>query len=182
MSKWWFTKASSLPITKLLSLLTPRRTRPASSSLLCCEQQTRKHKFKRIFYVPLAEYRYSATEPKQGSQTGETESMAKTYDYLFKLLLIGDSGVGKTCLLFRFSEDAFNTTFISTIGQFNSVVSVCNVTLQECLLCSPAGGKISCYRVTWRFTHMWLSAEVTGRRGRGCDSPFTWAIHRHVFY
>ncbi|XP_008400297.1 ras-related protein Rab-8B [Poecilia reticulata] len=42
--------------------------------------------------------------------------MAKSYDYLFKLLLIGDSGVGKTCLLFRFSEDAFNTTFISTIG------------------------------------------------------------------
>jgi len=35
---------------------------------------------------------------------------------LFKLLLIGDSGVGKTCILFRFSEDAFNTTFISTIG------------------------------------------------------------------
>lgn len=44
--------------------------------------------------------------------------MAKTYDYLFKLLLIGDSGVGKTCVLFRFSEDAFNTTFISTIGTF----------------------------------------------------------------
>ena len=42
--------------------------------------------------------------------------MAKTYDYLFKLLLIGDSGVGKTSVLFRFSEDAFNTTFISTIG------------------------------------------------------------------
>lgn len=43
--------------------------------------------------------------------------MAKTYDFLFKLLLIGDSGVGKTCVLFRFSEDAFNSTFISTIGQ-----------------------------------------------------------------
>ncbi|XP_077996973.1 ras-related protein Rab-8A-like [Glandiceps talaboti] len=42
--------------------------------------------------------------------------MAKTYDFLFKLLLIGDSGVGKTCVLFRFSEDAFNATFISTIG------------------------------------------------------------------
>ena len=42
----------------------------------------------------------------------------KTYDLLFKLLLIGDSGVGKTCLLFRFSDDAFNTTFISTIGLF----------------------------------------------------------------
>ena len=46
--------------------------------------------------------------------------MAKTYDYLFKLLLIGDSGVGKTCVLFRFSEDAFNATFISTIGMINN--------------------------------------------------------------
>ena len=41
----------------------------------------------------------------------------KSYDLLFKLLLIGDSGVGKTCILFRFSDDAFNTTFISTIGE-----------------------------------------------------------------
>ena len=40
----------------------------------------------------------------------------KSYDLLFKLLLIGDSGVGKTCILFRFSDDAFNNTFISTIG------------------------------------------------------------------
>ena len=43
--------------------------------------------------------------------------MAKTYDFLFKLLLIGDSGVGKTSILVRFSEDAFNSTFISTIGK-----------------------------------------------------------------
>jgi len=42
--------------------------------------------------------------------------MAKTYDYLFKLLLIGDSGVGKTSLLFRFADDKFNNSFISTIG------------------------------------------------------------------
>ncbi|CAF2123051.1 unnamed protein product [Rotaria magnacalcarata] len=42
--------------------------------------------------------------------------MAKAYDYLFKLLLIGDSGVGKTCVLLRFCDSAFSTTFISTIG------------------------------------------------------------------
>ena len=40
----------------------------------------------------------------------------KHYDLLFKLLLIGDSGVGKTCIVFRFSDDVFNTSFISTIG------------------------------------------------------------------
>ncbi|XP_041600375.1 ras-related protein Rab-13 isoform X3 [Vulpes lagopus] len=42
--------------------------------------------------------------------------MAKAYDHLFKLLLIGDSGVGKTCLIIRFAEDSFNNTYISTIG------------------------------------------------------------------
>jgi len=38
------------------------------------------------------------------------------YDYLVKLLLIGDSGVGKSCLLLRFSDDSFTTSFITTIG------------------------------------------------------------------
>eukprot|EP00232_Nephroselmis_pyriformis_P004904 CAMPEP_0182914120 /NCGR_PEP_ID=MMETSP0034_2-20130328/38392_1 /TAXON_ID=156128 /ORGANISM="Nephroselmis pyriformis, Strain CCMP717" /LENGTH=88 /DNA_ID=CAMNT_0025050861 /DNA_START=309 /DNA_END=571 /DNA_ORIENTATION=+ len=38
------------------------------------------------------------------------------YDYLIKLLLIGDSGVGKSCLLLRFSDDQFTSSFITTIG------------------------------------------------------------------
>ncbi|KAG8530061.1 uncharacterized protein KY384_005543 [Bacidia gigantensis] len=40
----------------------------------------------------------------------------RNYDFLIKLLLIGDSGVGKSCCLLRFSEDSFTPSFITTIG------------------------------------------------------------------
>ena len=42
--------------------------------------------------------------------------MPKHYDYLIKLLLIGDSSVGKTSVLLRFAEDSFSPVYISTIG------------------------------------------------------------------
>jgi len=38
------------------------------------------------------------------------------YDYLVKLLLIGDSGVGKSCIMMRFADDSFSSSFITTIG------------------------------------------------------------------
>ncbi|ETO14273.1 RAS small GTpases RIC1/ypt1, partial [Reticulomyxa filosa] len=38
------------------------------------------------------------------------------YDYLFVLLLVGDSGVGKSCLLLRFTENTFDENMINTIG------------------------------------------------------------------
>merc|ERR1712230_69661 len=40
----------------------------------------------------------------------------RNYDFLIKLLLIGDSGVGKSCCLLRFSEDSFTPSFITTMG------------------------------------------------------------------
>lgn len=41
---------------------------------------------------------------------------AMDYDYLLKFLLIGDSGVGKTCFLYQFTDGVFHSKFISTVG------------------------------------------------------------------
>ncbi len=42
--------------------------------------------------------------------------MADKFDHLVKLLLIGDSGVGKSCMLLRFCDDEFTPSFITTVG------------------------------------------------------------------
>ena len=38
------------------------------------------------------------------------------YDYLYKIVLTGDSGVGKSCLLSRFTRNEFDVESRSTIG------------------------------------------------------------------
>ena len=40
----------------------------------------------------------------------------ENYDYLFKIMLVGDSGVGKSSLLMRICGEKFNPTFFPTIG------------------------------------------------------------------
>ncbi|KAH8857319.1 Ras-related protein isoform 1 [Schistosoma japonicum] len=47
---------------------------------------------------------------------GSTSGKEEEYDYLFKIVLIGDSGVGKSNLLSRFTRDTFNLESKSTIG------------------------------------------------------------------
>ncbi|KAM3141303.1 Ras- protein Rab-19 [Paramecium bursaria] len=42
--------------------------------------------------------------------------MIKEYDYLFKLVIIGNSGVGKSSLLLRFADDQFSESYLTTIG------------------------------------------------------------------
>ena len=42
--------------------------------------------------------------------------MIKEYDYLFKIVLVGNSSVGKSSLLRRFTDDSFQETYLATIG------------------------------------------------------------------
>ena len=43
-------------------------------------------------------------------------SFADAYDFLFKMVLIGDSGCGKSCFLLRYADQRFSSSYISTIG------------------------------------------------------------------
>lgn len=47
-----------------------------------------------------------------------------TYDYLFKISLIGDSGIGKTSILLRFTDNVFKDDTHSTIGVDFKIMSV----------------------------------------------------------
>jgi Ras-related protein Rab-1A len=40
----------------------------------------------------------------------------REYDHLFKLVIVGSSSVGKSCLLLRFADDQFNENYMTTIG------------------------------------------------------------------
>ena len=46
------------------------------------------------------------TETKKGDK----------YDFMAKVIIIGDSGIGKTVLITRFCEDTFKQSYVATIG------------------------------------------------------------------
>lgn len=43
-------------------------------------------------------------------------STDQNFDYMFKILIIGNSSVGKTSFLFRYADDSFTSAFVSTVG------------------------------------------------------------------
>lgn len=49
-------------------------------------------------------------------QKWQKEPSDQNYDYMFKLLIIGNSSVGKTSFLFRYADDSFTSAFVSTVG------------------------------------------------------------------
>jgi Ras-related protein Rab-1A len=59
-----------------------------------------------------------ATDAKQKLHQSQlpVPTPAGNYSTTFKLLVVGDAGVGKTCLITRFVDDVFSSTCKSTIG------------------------------------------------------------------
>lgn len=56
----------------------------------------------------------SARDPAAGLE--QRDAADQNFDYMFKLLIIGNSSVGKTSFLFRFADDSFTSAFVSTVG------------------------------------------------------------------
>ena len=57
-----------------------------------------------------------STTSQSSNKSKHSKKKAKQFDYTFKIVMIGDSGVGKSCILLRFADDKFNENFYATIG------------------------------------------------------------------
>ncbi|KAF4677266.1 hypothetical protein FOL47_002505 [Perkinsus chesapeaki] len=79
---------------------------------------------KKLFFLNVLEIKEGATEG----------------DFKFKLVSVGDSGVGKSCLLTRFVNDVYSDFHVSTIGvDFKTVVTMVKGRLVKLQLWDTAG-------------------------------------------
>mmetsp|Transcript_13273 Transcript_13273/g.27864 ORF Transcript_13273/g.27864 Transcript_13273/m.27864 type:complete len:349 (+) Transcript_13273:321-1367(+) len=116
---------SCLPSEKLLSLIILNFQHPLAWSI---SQQTTVHwrlpclraihRLSSVESPPFVEVICTETSPGIVYPIMSTSSKGQSfpYDHLFKLLMIGDAGVGKSSMLIRFTDDAFDEHIQSTIG------------------------------------------------------------------
>ena len=107
--------------------------------------------------------------------------MDDDYDYLFKVVIIGDSGVGKSNLLSRFTRNEFHLDSKSTIGvEFGSFIiklddKICKLQIWDTAgqerfravtrsYYRGAAGALMVYDVTRRSTYNHLSSWLTDAR------------------
>lgn len=69
-----------------------------------------------LFFLPLLALRLWFIIQKSDGKALGVVSVSLCSAYNLKILLIGNSGVGKSCLLLRFSDDKFQSNLLNTIG------------------------------------------------------------------
>ena len=83
------------------------------------------------------------------------------YDYLFKIVLIGDSGVGKSNLLSRFTRDEFNLESKTTIGvEFATKSVTTNGKVIKAQIWDTAGEDTPCVSTEMTFVLQTLSLSL----------------------
>ena len=66
--------------------------------------------------ISLFKYAYNFFQMAAQGQAWQKDAADQNFDYMFKLLVIGNSSVGKTSFLFRYADDSFTSAFVSTVG------------------------------------------------------------------
>ena len=60
----------------------------------------------------------SLSDSEYNSAPRDYNATARDYNATYKILVLGESGVGKTSLIRRFVENKFKESYLSTIGKF----------------------------------------------------------------
>jgi Ras-related protein Rab-2A len=74
--------------------------------------------------VAAAPYRFVELMLAVSSATPEENRMSSSYDYLFKVVVLGEGAVGKTAIVTRFSHGFFRTDYKTTIGSQFAVKNI----------------------------------------------------------
>jgi len=69
-----------------------------------------------VAVVPVAKAGFLKEHMSSQNYTCQKDAADQNFDYMFKLLIIGNSSVGKTSFLFRYADDSFTSAFVSTVG------------------------------------------------------------------
>jgi len=52
----------------------------------------------------------------QSNMDGSGGEVLENFDYMLKVLIVGNSAVGKTSMLVRYTDRSFSDAFVSTVG------------------------------------------------------------------